>query len=66
MLRSERSDQILNRVFQFFVLSYQGIALIAFLIIPFLAANWLRTPFLGAFIEQTNIFNGVGPTRSDT
>ena len=60
MSQSERLHQIVNRVLQIVVLVYQGIALMAFLVIPFLAINWLRTPFLGAFVEQTMVFNGVG------
>ena len=36
--------------------------MIAFLAIPFLAVNWLKVPFLGAFVEQTMVFNGVGQT----
>ena len=42
------------------VLAYQGVALLALVVIPFLASSWLRTPFLGAFVEQTMVFNGVG------
>jgi signal transduction histidine kinase/putative methionine-R-sulfoxide reductase with GAF domain len=49
----------------------QGIALVyllvglaAYLIAPFLALRWIQTPFLGAFLEQTLIFNGAGPTGS--
>jgi hypothetical protein len=60
MFHSERSNQILNRTLQIIVLIYQGAALIVFAIIPFLAINWLRTPFIGAFVEQTMVFNGVG------
>ena len=60
MLQPERFNRIFNRTLQIIVLVYQGIALIAFAIIPFLAINWLRTPFLGAFVEQTLVFNGVG------
>ena len=60
MLQSERLNQIVNRVLQIVVLVYQGIALLAFLVIPFLAIQWLQTPFLGAFVEQTMVFNGVG------
>jgi signal transduction histidine kinase len=59
-MQNERFNHILNRVLQIVVLAYQGIALIAFLVIPFLASQWLRTPFLGAFVEQTMLFNGVG------
>ncbi len=59
-MQSERLNRIVNRILQIVVLAYQGIALAAFLVIPFLASQWLRTPFLGAFIEQTMLFNGVG------
>jgi signal transduction histidine kinase/putative methionine-R-sulfoxide reductase with GAF domain len=60
MLHSERLQLISSRIRQSIVLAYQGVALIAFLIIPFLAVSWLKTPFLGAFVEQTMVFNGVG------
>jgi len=65
MSSSEHSSNLLNRVLQIVVLAYQGIALAAFLVIPFLAVNYFGTPFLGAFTEQTMIFNGVGSTRAD-
>lgn len=29
--------------------------------LPLLAARWIQKPFLGAFLEQTLVFNGVGP-----
>ena len=60
MLQSERPNQTANRVLQILVLVYQGIALLAFIGIPFLAIHWVQTPFLGAFVEQTMVFNGVG------
>ena len=60
MLHSERTHLITSRILQAIVLAYQGIALIAFLVIPFLAVNWMQAPFLGAFVEQTLVFNGVG------
>lgn len=63
MPRSERFKQILNRVMPVVVLVYQGAALAAFLIVPFLAYNWLRLPFLGGFIEQTMIVNQVRPSE---
>ena len=67
MSQSERLKHSLNRILQIIVLIYQGIALIAFMVIPFLAVSWMRAPFLGAFVEQTMVFNGVGqetPTES--
>jgi signal transduction histidine kinase len=59
-MQNERLNRIINRILQVVVLAYQGVALAAFLVIPFLASGWLRTPFLGAFVEQTMLFNGVG------
>jgi signal transduction histidine kinase len=60
MFHNERINRLINRVLQIVVLVYQAIALAAFLAIPFLAGRWLQTPFLGAFVEQTMLFNGVG------
>jgi len=37
-------------------------ALICFALIPILAANWLRLPFIGAFVEHTLMVNTVTPT----
>jgi S1-C subfamily serine protease len=34
-------------------------AMLAYIFIPMLATGWLIRPFLGAFVEQTMIFNGV-------
>jgi signal transduction histidine kinase/putative methionine-R-sulfoxide reductase with GAF domain len=60
MLKSAHLNQIVDRVLQIVVLAYQGVALLALIVIPFLAIQWQRTPFLGAFVEQTMVFNGVG------
>ena len=65
MFHSERLNHITNRILQGIVLAYQGLALVIFVIIPFLADNWLRIPFIGAFVEQTLVFNGVGPGGFD-
>jgi hypothetical protein len=65
MFHSERLNHIINRILQGIVLAYQGLALVIFVIIPFLADNWLRIPFIGAFVEQTLVFNGVGPGGFD-
>lgn len=43
-------------------LFYLLVGLIAYLVAPFMALRWIQTPFLGAFLEQTLIFNGAGPT----
>lgn len=47
---------------QIAVLIYQTVILAAFLIIPILAYQWIRLPFLGAFIEQTLVVNQVTPS----
>ncbi|MEJ5201597.1 MAG: GAF domain-containing protein [Anaerolineales bacterium] len=38
---------------------YLFIALFAFLFIPIWATEWLETPFIGALVEQTMVFNGA-------
>ena len=40
---------------------YQFAAVIIFAIVPILAINWMRTPFLGVFVENTMLTNGLGP-----
>jgi signal transduction histidine kinase len=60
MPQTERSQKIINRLLQVTVLAYQIVALVALGLVPFLGINWLRQPFLGAFVEQTMVFNGVG------
>ena len=47
------------------VLLYQAIAIAVLIATPILASSWWNTPFMGAFVEQTMGFNGVGPTRTD-
>lgn len=37
------------------------LTLVVYLILPYLAWRWLNHPFLGAFVEQTLVFNGVRP-----
>src|SRR5512137_2014524 len=63
MFHSERVNRITNRIMQGIVLAYQGLALVIFILVPFLADKYLRTPFIGAFVEQTLVFNGVGSGR---
>ncbi len=45
---------------------YQLFAVFIFAVIPVLAINWIRTPFIGAFIEHTMIANGLGPRQDGT
>jgi len=65
IFQSKRVNDFLNKALQIAVLIYQGIAVLAFIAIPLLAFKWLNTPFLGAFVEQTMVFNGVGANRDD-
>ncbi|MEW6092701.1 MAG: GAF domain-containing protein [Chloroflexota bacterium] len=65
MFHSERLNRFTNRFLQIIVLVYQGLALVMFIIVPFLAYNWLRLPFLGGFIEQTMMVNLVNPAEPE-
>jgi signal transduction histidine kinase len=60
-VRSERSSAALGQILQVVVFVYQFIAVTAFVAALFLAASWLRSPFLGAFYEHTLIFNDAVP-----
>ena len=44
------------------VMVYQGLAIVALLFAFYLGLNWVRLPFIGAFVEHTMVFNGVGPS----
>lgn len=55
----------LEKVLSYTTLVYQALAVIVFVLIPIFATSWWSTPFIGAFVEQTMGFNGVGPTRTD-
>ena len=48
---------------QALVLVYLLIALVTFLIIPFLALDWMKLPFMGGFVEQTMMIDNMGPTQ---
>src|SRR5512140_1962961 len=60
-LRPGRS-RALGRMLQVAAAVYQGVALMAFIASLFLAAGWLKSPFMGAFFEQTLVFNGAVPS----
>ncbi|HTP00898.1 MAG TPA: GAF domain-containing protein [Anaerolineales bacterium] len=59
--RSERSSGLLSRILQIGTSLYQLVALVAFVAVLFLAASWLKLPFMGALYEQTLLFNGAVP-----
>jgi signal transduction histidine kinase/putative methionine-R-sulfoxide reductase with GAF domain len=60
--QSERSNTLGNRILQAIVSVYQLAALGAFVAALFLANSWMKAPFLGAFYEQTLMFNGASPS----
>ncbi len=52
-----------EKIIKISVLIYQAIAIIAFIALPILSFRWWQTPFIGAFVEHTMVFNGAGPTN---
>jgi signal transduction histidine kinase/putative methionine-R-sulfoxide reductase with GAF domain len=60
--QSERSTALANRILQAVVSVYQLVALGAFVAALILANSWMKAPFLGAFYEQTLMFNGAVPS----
>jgi len=40
---------------------YQGLIILAFLVYPILAYQYINTPFIGAFIDNTMVVNNVHP-----
>lgn len=63
--QSSETQKHFEHILQIIVLIYQAIATIAFIIMPILAVRWWQTPFIGAFVEHTMVFNGVGPERDE-
>ena len=66
LMLDDSVDFIQERAAPALVFIYQLTALLCFAIIPLLAANWLRQPFIGAFLEHTLMINTVTPTRPGT
>src|SRR6476659_6431658 len=56
---SYRINTVISKVTQSVVLAYQAIAMLVFAISLFLAFDWLSTPFIGGFFEQTMVLNGT-------
>ena len=54
-----------EKILEISVIAYQALAVIVFILIPIFAINWWSKPFIGAFVEQTMSFNGVGPLRTE-
>ena len=66
MNRSQGYSTALNKAMQVVVLVYQGIAAVVFITSLFLAYDWLKTPFIGGFFEQTMVLNGSGTRDAAT
>ena len=62
----EHSTNLGERILQVIVSAYQLVALGAFLAALLLANSWMKAPFLGAFYEQTLMFNGAVPSGEST
>jgi len=60
---SQRTQTILNRVLQIVVLVYQTVAVLIFVSTLYLAADWLRNPFIGGFFEHTLVLNGSNTSQ---
>src|SRR5919198_1292196 len=59
MNESYRINNVVSKVTQVIVLTYQALAVLVFVVSLFLAFDWLSTPFLGGFFEQTMVLNGT-------
>ncbi len=56
---SYRINDAISKITQSIVLLYQTLAVVVFAISLFLAFDWLSTPFIGGFFEQTMVLNGT-------
>ena len=59
MNESYRVNDVMGKATQAVVLVYQALAVVVFAISLFLAFDWLSSPFLGGFFEQTMVLNGT-------
>ncbi len=60
-LKSSNIPRWMGRLLQAIVMGYQALALLALVYALYLGLNWIRQPFIGAFVEHSMVFNGVGP-----
>src|SRR5690349_10350272 len=56
---SSHINDIASKITQAIVLVYQALAVIVFAFSLLLAYDWLTTPFIGGFFEQTMVLNGT-------
>ena len=53
--------RLFDQITKYLVMIYQGLAVMAMIAIPFLAAQYFQLPFLGVFLEHTLVTNDIGP-----
>lgn len=61
----QRHASLISNILKWIVFAYQVVAAAVFLIGLFLANRYLQQPFIGAFYENTMVFNGTGPDQAD-
>ena len=63
MTSSSSSSQVsvINWFHQFIIIAYMALAIMVLTAGVFLAIGWLRTPFIGGFVDQRLVFNGLEP-----
>ncbi len=59
----QRYNTIINQSLQWIVFIYQILAVVVFMISIYLGMRWVQMPFLGAFVEHSMVFNGIGPAK---
>jgi len=64
MNESYRVNDVISKATQSIVLVYQTVAVVVFVLSLFLAYDWLSTPFIGGFFEQTMVLNGTDTRES--
>ena len=62
---SQRTQTVVNRVFQAVVLVYQAVAVVIFISVLTTAGEWLRAPFIGGFFEHTMVLNGSDTSQEN-
>ena len=65
---SQTSNQVTKRTrtFQIAIALYQLVALLALGVMILVAFRWNHTPFMGAFIEHSLLFNAIEPISQET
>jgi signal transduction histidine kinase len=61
MSKTQVAGSKFDRFLTILVLSYQALAIVAFVLYPILASVFFSTPFIGIFIDNTMIANGIYP-----